>query len=389
MSGCKLEIDRISSLYTELVDTVNGLRKEVEEAETLINVSQTDLSTCTEELQREQCHNIETQSQLEEANIREIFSQERISYLESSVCKNEDNTNSQQVYISQETEENTQKLKDENQILNEKFEIAEKDLSLLKAQNDKQSKEFERLNTLNSNLTNEKLGLEDRLTTKLAGNVSLQSAVTSQNEEIALKCSEVDNLNKSISSLRDENEIMRDQNSSVQSELEQIVGQLNAATDNNRQLTNKLNTRERDALLAQESNSTLQERLTLLERELRDKEGERVELESLRENSASTGALEHQLYSSQEECKQLKLKVIEIILLKTIYIFIIGLLISTNTFSLYKPRFTRCWSIQWCSPNSNSYNSSISELFQSASVPLIGSSPISQQIWCKMRPAIH
>ena len=58
-------------------------------------------------------------------------------------------------------------------------------------------------------------------------------------------------------------------------------------------------------LLAQESNSTLQERLSLLERE---KEGGRVELESLRKNSASTGVIEQQLYSYQEECKQFKFK---------------------------------------------------------------------------------
>ena len=294
----------MSALNTDLEETVNLLRGEVEEAETLVNATQTELSTCTEELEREQCVNIEVQSELEEAKIREIFLQERISYLESSAPNQEQNVISQQqVAASGETDEEA-----ENKILIGKLEKAKEELSKAKQNLEEQlsllkvqSKEIDSLNAINSNLTDEKLGLE-------GNNVSLETAASSQNEQMAVKCSEIENLNKSLSSLRDENDIMRDQNSSVQSELEQIVAQLNTATDNNRQLTDKLNTRERDVLLAQESSSTLQERLSLLERE---KEGERVELDSLRGNSASAGIMEQQLYSSQEECKQLKLKVIK------------------------------------------------------------------------------
>ena len=324
---------RVTSLNAELGETVNTLRKEVEEAETLINASQTDLTTCSEELEREQCLTIEIQSQLEEANIQEIFFQERICYLESCIPKSQDSTNTTQQADDTNIETGTQlsqDLKNQNQALSDKLEIMEEELtdarqsnsslskvnqnleeglSLLQTQVNNQSKEIGSLNDLNSNLTNEKLSLEDKLAAKDRENESFQIVLYSHDDKMALKCSEIDNLNKSVSSLRDENEIMRDQNSSVQSELEQIVGQLNSATNDTRQLTDKLHTTERDMLLERENNSTLQERVSLLERELREKEGERVELESLREHSSSAGILEQQLYASEEERRQLNLKV--------------------------------------------------------------------------------
>ena len=327
-------MERVTSLNAELGETVNTLRKEVEEAETLINASQTDLTTCSEELEREQCLTIEIQSQLEEANIQEIFFQERICYLESCIPKSQDSANTTQqaddTNIETGDTQLSHNLKNQNQALSDKLEIMEEELtdarqsnsslskvkqnleeglSLLQTQVNNQSKEIGSLNDLNSNLTNEKLGLEDKLAAKDRENESFQIVVYSHDDKMALKCSEIDNLNKSVSSLRDENEIMRDQNSSVQSELEQIVGQLNSATNDTRQVTDKLHTTERDMLLERENNSTLQERVSLLERELREKEGERVELESLREHSSSAGILEQQLYASEEECRQLNLKV--------------------------------------------------------------------------------
>ena len=210
----------MSALNTDLEQTVNALRGEVEEAEILVNATQTDLDRYTEELEREQCVNIEVQSELEEAKIREIFFQERISYLESSVAKQEQSINSPQVASSEVAE----KQQEENKILIGKLEKAEgelskakqnleEELSLLKVQVDTQSKEIDSLNALNSNLTDEKLSLEDKLSAKVGENVSLQATASSQDEQMAVKCSEIENLNKSLSALRDENDIMRDQNS--------------------------------------------------------------------------------------------------------------------------------------------------------------------------------
>ncbi|KAI6657520.1 Leucine-rich repeat-containing protein [Oopsacas minuta] len=176
-------------------------------------------------------------------------------------------------------------------------------MSILQLQVETDSKQIENLNNSISSLTKDKSDQEYQL--------ALQSEqLTSLKQQLAFDCTELDNLNILVKSLRDDNDIICDHNSSVQSELEQIVDQLKDANNNNKRLNDQLAERARDLLLSQQNNATQLEKISLLESELQQKE--RLEVESLREASFSSERVEKQLSSARKDRDQYKSKISEL-----------------------------------------------------------------------------
>lgn len=318
MGECSKEAEQTNSLNTELTETVSALRKEVEEAKSV------------QQLEQEQSHVSELQTQLEEAGKRETELKGLICELESSASESKKDPD-----IDME-ETSTQKLKEDNQALilqletvttelthmrqsnsslNKLKQNLDEGITVLQLQVDTQAKQIEDLEREKSDLHIDMSKLKDQ-------SAGLDSTVSSQIEELASNSIEMDNLNALVVSLREDNSIIRDHNSSVQSELGQIVSQLNEATDNNKTLTERLENTNRDVLISKQSNTTHLERISTLEAELQEKQ--RVEVESLRESSASNKEVEKQLTSAREESLQYKSKVCFILcIVGTLLYFII------------------------------------------------------------------
>ena len=309
-----MKAEQTGTLNTELSETVNALRKEVEEAELAVNASQLELSSSGQQLEQEQFLVSELRTQLEEARGREGELKSLNCDLENSLSKSgKDPDTDIKETSSQLLEENqalvlhvesvTSEITDlrlSNSSLFKLKQNLDEGMNVLQAQTDTQAKQIEDLETEKSDLRNDMSTMEDHT-------ADLDSIVSSQREELTFSSTKIDSLDALVVSLREDNSIIRDHNSNVQSELEQIVSQLNEATNDNKTLTEELEKTNREVLSSQQSNATHQERISTLEAELQEKQ--RLEVESLRESSAGNEEVEKQLTSAREECFQYKSKV--------------------------------------------------------------------------------